>query len=199
MATTLLAPIKTQKEILEHSMTEDDPNANTQLLTDIDQKLRWGPRHRGALELAELYSPGKRLQEYVCVVVCCTLCITAGILMAKYLRADASLLLAALAGVLTADFASGFVHWAADSWGAVDLPIIGKNFLRPFREHHIDPTSITRHDFIETNGDNFAITIPVLARIVWQLLTYDESQITNEFHWISYWYLCCIFVAMTNQ
>lgn len=74
-----------------------------------------------------------------------------------------------------------------------------QNFLRPFREHHIDPTSITRHDFIETNGDNFAITIPVLARIVWQLATYDDSNINEEFHWIAYWYLCCIFVAMTNQ
>lgn len=74
-----------------------------------------------------------------------------------------------------------------------------QNFLRPFREHHIDPTSITRHDFVETNGDNFAITIPVLARIVWQLLTYDNASIEKEFHWISYWYLCCIFVAMTNQ
>ncbi|KAI8427788.1 hypothetical protein MSG28_002196 [Choristoneura fumiferana] len=74
-----------------------------------------------------------------------------------------------------------------------------QNFLRPFREHHIDPTSITRHDFVETNGDNFAITIPVLGRIVWQLLTYDNASIEKEFNWIAYWYLCCIFVAMTNQ
>lgn len=74
-----------------------------------------------------------------------------------------------------------------------------QNFLRPFREHHIDPTSITRHDFVETNGDNFAITVPVLSRIVWQLCTYDDKQIEEQFHWIAYWYLCCIFVAMTNQ
>lgn len=79
------------------------------------------------------------------------------------------------------------------------LVFLLQNFLRPFREHHIDPTSITRHDFIETNGDNFAITIPVLARIVWQLLTYDDENINAQFHWIAYWYLCCIFVAMTNQ
>ncbi|XP_013200491.1 plasmanylethanolamine desaturase 1 isoform X2 [Amyelois transitella] len=137
MATTLLAPVKTEQQILEHSMYEDDPNANIQLPSEVGSKPRWGPRHRGAQELAELYSPGKRLQEW--------------------------------------------------------------NFLRPFREHHIDPTSITRHDFVETNGDNFAITVPVLARIVWQLTTYDNAIIEKEFHWISYWYLCCIFVAMTNQ
>jgi len=37
-----------------------------------------------------------------------------------------SILLAAIAGIFTADFASGMVHWAADTWGSIELPILGK-------------------------------------------------------------------------
>lgn len=74
-----------------------------------------------------------------------------------------------------------------------------QNFLRPFREHHIDPTSITRHDFIETNGDNFMVTIPFLGRMTWQFITLSEEDVQKNFSWSCYLFLLAIFVAMTNQ
>jgi ubiquitin-conjugating enzyme E2 variant len=105
----------------------------------------------------------------------------------------------AVMGILTADFLSGVVHWAADSWGSVEVPLLGKNFIRPFREHHIDPTSITRHDFIEVNGDNFMMTIWKLAHITYQYrsLSYDDLESYYPYHW--YWMLLAIYVSVTNQ
>jgi hypothetical protein len=67
----------------------------------------------------------------------------------------------ALTALLLADVISGVVHWAADSWGSSDLPVLGPLLLRPFRAHHVDPASITRHDFWETNGHNALVTLPL--------------------------------------
>lgn len=70
---------------------------------------------------------------------------------------------AAAAGWIGADFVSGLVHWFFDTWLRHTTPILGPVFVRPFREHHVDPLSITRHDFVEVNGSNCLATCPVLA------------------------------------
>ena len=70
---------------------------------------------------------------------------------------------AAVAGYATADFLSGLAHWAFDTWGSADTPVVGRGFIRPFREHHEDAASITRHDVVETNGNNCLAAIPVLG------------------------------------
>jgi plasmanylethanolamine desaturase len=72
-------------------------------------------------------------------------------------------LAAFMVGFIAADFGSGFVHWMADTWGTAEWPIIGKALIRPFREHHVDEKEITRHDFIETNGNNCFISTPAAA------------------------------------
>jgi plasmanylethanolamine desaturase len=78
---------------------------------------------------------------------------------------NAALAAAALLGYLAADFISGFVHWAGDTLGDEDFPLLGKSFIRPFREHHVDQKEITRHDFIETNGNNCLICLPLLIPV----------------------------------
>lgn len=71
--------------------------------------------------------------------------------------------------------------------------------MRPFREHHIDPTSITRHDFIETNGDNFMVALPILVKLAYNFLAKTNTEINQDFPISAYLFLCSIFVAMTNQ
>src|SRR5262245_54405887 len=77
--------------------------------------------------------------------------------------------LAAVAGYLLSDFLSGVVHWAGDTVGDESTPILGPNFVRPFRYHHVDPEDITKHDFIETNGNNCIVAAPVLATVLFML------------------------------
>jgi plasmanylethanolamine desaturase len=73
--------------------------------------------------------------------------------------------LAAAAGAILADFASGLVHWAADTWGRETMPLLGRRFLRPFRVHHVNPDDFLRRDPLDTNGDVALLAVPFLLAV----------------------------------
>jgi ubiquitin-conjugating enzyme E2 variant len=70
--------------------------------------------------------------------------------------------LALVSGMAAADFGSGLIHWAADTWGRDDLPVIGRRLLVPFRVHHINPDDFLHRSFLDTNGDVAVLAVPVL-------------------------------------
>ncbi len=69
---------------------------------------------------------------------------------------------AVLAGFILADFASGVVHWFADTWGSETMPLLGRRLLRPFRVHHVNPDDLLVRNVIDTNGDVATVVIPFL-------------------------------------
>ncbi|MBI3556961.1 MAG: carotenoid synthesis regulator CarF [Deltaproteobacteria bacterium] len=97
-------------------------------------------------------------------------------------------------GFLGADFVSGFLHWAADSWGNVEWPFIGQSLIRTFREHHVDPKSITRHGFIETNGDICLFALPFLFFAVCLRISSPGAYFIESFLAFQ-----CFWGSFTNQ
>jgi ubiquitin-conjugating enzyme E2 variant len=74
--------------------------------------------------------------------------------------------LACMAGVAAADFASGLIHWGADTWGRDDLPVIGRRLLVPFRVHHLNPDDFLRRRFVDTNGEVACLAVPVILGLL---------------------------------
>src|ERR1700730_4249613 len=128
-----------------------------------------GPRtvvHGSREALRKGYSPAVRPFELGSIAV--YVAVMAGLavrLLPHVGRTPWTFGLALLLGFVAADFVSGFVHWAADTWGAPEWPIIGQALIRPFREHHLDEKEITRHDFVETNGNNCFISFPAALAV----------------------------------
>jgi len=122
-------------------------------------------RQRDKSALREGYGASVRRFEMGSIAVYAAAMFWLALRLAPRTAANPWLALSAfMLGFVAADFISGFVHWAADTWGTPEWPIIGKALIRPFREHHVDQKEITRHDFIETNGNNCFISIgPTVA------------------------------------
>jgi len=101
---------------------------------------------------------------------------------------------AIFAAWLFADFSSGLVHWGADNWGSEHWPIFGTGFIEPFREHHVDELAITRHGFIELNGNNCIVSL---------MLFWFASIATGSAEWVLFvqvfWLAAAWWVFGTNQ
>ncbi|MCZ6507815.1 MAG: kua-ubiquitin conjugating enzyme hybrid localization domain protein [Acidobacteria bacterium] len=100
-------------------------------------------------------------------------------------------------GYLAADLASGLVHWFCDSFLAVDTPLLGRLIIHPFREHHRDPMLMTRHDFIEVNGNVCLALAPVLATGWWLGNDLGGGPLASFLHGAFAAFLVAIFA--TNQ
>ena len=187
-----------KESINEHTFLDEDTNESQ---PDCTSKPRWGPNHAGAKELQQLYTREKRIQEIVCVITCIILMSVDLFMLCWYFKYSNILYVVSsvIGGILAADFASGIVHWAADSWGSIELPILGRNFIRPFREHHIDPTAITRHDMIETNGDNFMLPIIPISLSIYKFSTYSIEEIDLIYSSEAFMFALALFVCLTNQ
>jgi len=160
--------------------------------------------HERKRVMKELYSPWKRRQEWICIVVSALFMTMHGLYCLKVnysLLVDPVHLLrmvvATLLGITTADFASGLVHWAADTWFKIDTPLVGKSLIRPFREHHIDPRAMLNHDFVETNADTFSLSIPFTVYSVYNFYFALKGQ--ENYLWDTWLLALVVFVGFTNE
>lgn len=107
-------------------------------------------------------------------------------------------IVSAILGYLLADFMSGLVHFLGDSFGTVRTPIFGPTFIFPFREHHVDPEDITRHGFIETNGHNCLVSLPVMMVMHYLLFSTAIASVAGSIALATGFFLI-LGVFATNQ
>ncbi|MFO0594153.1 MAG: fatty acid desaturase family protein [Myxococcaceae bacterium] len=156
-------------------------------------------KQQDAKELAAGYSKSFRMVEILSILTFWALTFAIVWKVAPFAKTYPFAIAAAvMTGFVMADFVSGFVHWLADTWGSTDMPILGKSLIRPFREHHVDEKAITRHDYIETNGANCMIAVPVAAMALFIPLDIEGWVGAGLFSLVSIGSMI-FWVMMTNQ
>lgn len=89
--------------------------------------------------------------------------------------------------VVLADFVSGFVHWAEDTFGTEETPIIGKWIVVPNVLHHEFPSAFTKKNWVQSSWDLLLVSIIIL------IVSWAFGFLT----W--YVWLFCILEANANQ
>jgi plasmanylethanolamine desaturase len=159
--------------------------------------MRSAIRQRSPEELAAGYTRGHRMLEICCIVVFGGLLVLLAARTAAALwQAPWTFLGALLAAMVLADLLSGLVHWGADTWGTVETPLLGGSLIRSFREHHVNPKSITQHDFIEANGNSCLVLLPVVALAL--VVPIGPSAPWGVFA-ATFLGVLCFFLAATNE
>lgn len=171
-------------------------------------------RKANAKQLAAGYTKKKRFME------CCYLSLSALLWCSNVISCSRYFVFAAdatishlawmplfiLAAMALADLVSGLAHWGLDTWGTPSTPIFG-NFIRSFREHHVDQVAMCKHDFIETNADTTLPLLPVLLLqylLIWKRANGSGNGYVANLHAgnIGPHVFACtffLFVAITNE
>ena len=126
--------------------------------------------------MSNSYTTSQRTLEYISITLFVLLTFWGlwRLVVAVEWHAITVLIVAVPLGWLATDLLSGLLHWACDSLGSVNTPVVGNSFIRPFREHHDDPTAMTKHDFVETHGASCFAALPFL--FVAGVMTLDSAS-----------------------
>ncbi len=98
--------------------------------------------------------------------------------------------------ILLADLGSGLVHWGADTWFTADAPIVGRMFVRSFREHHVVQAKITEHGWVQANGEASG-----LSSFLFLTALYFRPE-SGQTWWLAAWtvFVSTVFLlVLTNQ
>jgi hypothetical protein len=66
-------------------------------------------------------------------------------------------------GLLAADFVSGLVHWAEDTFGTESTPLVGRWIVAPNVLHHRDPAAFVGKSWLASSWDLAAASLVLLA------------------------------------
>lgn len=157
-------------------------------------------KQQDAATLAAGYSKTFRVVEIASIIIFWALSLALAVKVSVHFSAHPVLILAAVFfGYVAADFVSGLVHWLGDTWGSTDMPILGAALIRPFREHHVDEKAITRHDYIETNGANCMISVPVAAMALFVPIEPASNAYWLQLFGVTSMGAMIFWVMLTNQ